>query len=82
MCETQRERADGRQTCGGAAGPYVGLVGRDVLLLLWHVVPIHPRPGFDFLPHQTGDAGQLHGLAEDRLRRRRHVHAHGTAHRR
>lgn len=56
------------------------LVGRDIFFLCGHVVPIDPRPRFDFLPLQTDDAGQLHGFAEDRFCCRRHVHTHRLAH--
>lgn len=59
---------------------YVSLVGWDIFFLCGHVVPINPRPRFDFLPLHTGDAGQLHGFPEDRFCCRRHVHTHRLAH--
>lgn len=59
---------------------YVSLVGWDIFFLCGHVVPINSRPRFDFLPLHTGDAGQLHGFADNRFCCRRHVHTHRLAH--
>lgn len=49
---------------------------RDAIFFGGHVVPIHACLGFDFLPSQAVDAGQLHGGAQHGFGIRRDVDAY------